>query len=162
LEPNAWDASGGVHPAVAEDAARQLPAHLAGAGAGKSAVPELDGQVQDASQALLPALLAEAARDVAAVPCKPDEAPSAAQSCVAQGVAVRPQLAEAQDAAHLEPLEQLVARKQSSMAQPVLAALQRPQAVAAEPQDALVALPQPGQPEALAVLQVLLASLPEA
>jgi hypothetical protein len=116
LEPNAWDASGGVHPVVAEDAARQLPARLAGAGAGKSAVPELDGQVQDASQALLPALLAEAARDVAAVPCKPDEAPSAAQSCVAQGVAVRPQLAEAQDAAHLEPLEQLVARKQSSMA----------------------------------------------
>jgi len=157
LEPNAWDASDGAHPDVAEDVARQLPPHLADAGAGKSAVPELDDPVQDAFPALLPASLAEAARDAAVVPCKPDEAQSAAQSCVAQGAAVQRQLAEAPDAAYSEPQEQPVARKQSSMAQLMLAALQRPQAVAAEPQDARVALPQPEQPSALAALQALLA-----
>ena len=158
MEPNAWDASDGALPDVAEDAAHQFPPHLADAGAGKSAVPELDDPVQDAFQALLPASSAEAALDAAVVPCRPDGAQSAAQSCAAQGAAVRPQLAEAPDAAYSQPLEPPVARKQSSMAQPVLAALQRPQAEEAEPQDAAGALPQPEQPVALAALQVLLAS----
>ena len=92
----AWDASDAVRRGVVADADRP-PARLVGVDVEKSVDLEQDGPERDA---LLPLrfLVALRAQPDAAALCKPDEARSAAQSCVAQASAAQMTSAEPQDA----------------------------------------------------------------
>jgi len=101
-EPSAWDVSDGAHLDEAVDAALQLLAHLAGAGAEKSAVREQAGRAQDASCQYPLARSVPAVQVVVAAPCKPDAVPSAAQSFAERAAVAQPKRAEPPDEADSE------------------------------------------------------------
>ena len=90
----------------------------ADADAGKLADLAPDVPAQDAwfRLELRLALLGLAEQDAEAVPCKPDAAQSAEQSCAAQVFAARQRPGERPDAAYSGPREQQAMRKRQSMA----------------------------------------------
>ena len=137
--PSASDASDGAPLDAAEAAAHQPRPHLADAGAGKSAVPELDALEPGGLQLdapLPPKPVVQARPDAVAELCKPDAARSAERSFVVPGAVERWEPAVRPDAA-LTPAEP---QMQPAMVQPEPAAQLRPRA-------AVVAWPDAAEPQ---------------
>jgi hypothetical protein len=108
-ESSAWDASVGVRPDGAADAAHRVRLALADADAGKLAGQEQGGRVQDAFPWAI--LRLEPQAGVAEL-YKQDAVQSAEQSCAAQEAAERPELevlraSEKQRERQAEPMLQL-------------------------------------------------------
>jgi hypothetical protein len=137
--PSASDASD-VAPLDAAEAAAHQRRHLADAGAGKSAVLELDALEPVAPQLDAqppPTPVVQAQPDAVAELCKPDAALSAEQSFAVPGVVERWEPAAQPDAA-LAPAEP---QTQPAMLQPELAAQLQPRAAVVVLPDAVA--PQP-------------------
>jgi hypothetical protein len=139
----AWD---GAHRDAVVDAALQLRALLADAGAGKSAAPARDGRALDAFRMALPAVpLVQAQPDAAAL-CKPDAVPFAGQSCAGPALA---ELPEVRDEVCSEPMGSQFGLTLKSLARLAQAEPPPPQvAEVAQPRDGTAALRRQAEPEA--------------